>query len=57
LLSNQDQQVKVGQKAFVNFTFDVKDSSGNSLGRSGVISVIKDAEGNDPIHVQTVEPG
>lgn len=57
LLSNQDQQVKVGQKAFVNFTFDIRDSSGNSLGRSGVISLIKDAEGNDPIHVQTVEPG
>lgn len=57
LLSNQDQQVKVGQKALVNFTFDVKDSSGSSLGRSGTISLVKDAEGNDPIYIQEVNPG
>lgn len=56
-VGNQDQQVKQGQQALLNFIFDVTDSSGSSLGTSGTVSLIKGTIDSEPILTREVSPG
>lgn len=56
-LSNQEIQVKQGQKALLNFIFDVTDSSGTSLGTSGTVSLVKDTIDSEPILTKKIEAG
>lgn len=60
-VGSQELQVRSGQQALLDFIFDVRDSSGASLGRSGTVSLYlsnnNDEQSSEPVLTQRVSPG